>query len=290
MIKLVFGDACTRVWQATRAPAPRATGVTLALAVGIVACGGASGGDKADLSDNERDVEIHHEACNGDSGSAKKVDVNGDGKPDITHVMDGARESCRIVDLNFDGRVDAFIYFDGTGKERRRESDFDRDGRPDEIDTLQAGVLVRKERETNFDGKIDTWDTYVSAKLVKRERDSDADAIVDQWWEFNGDDPKCALVSSDKNTDGKPDPDTVVDLCADPNAPVKPATPPPPPTSSSTIPSAAASPPAAPAPSSAPSSGAPAPSGSATPASGSATPPKPPPAPSGSAATPPKKP
>lgn len=240
MIQLVRRDARTRVLLAILAIAS------------LASCGGASiSASGADVSANERDVVIHHEACNGDSGSAKKVDVNGDGKPDITHVMSGARESCRIVDLNFDGRVDAFIYFDGSGNERRRESDFDRDGRPDEIDTLQAGTLVSKERETNFDGKIDTWDTYSGAKLVRRERDSDADAIIDQWWEFNSDDPKCALVSTDKNTDGKPDPDTVVDLCADPNAP-KPVTAPPPPASAT-----AAS--AAPAPSAVPSATAPKP-------------------------------
>lgn len=231
-------------------------------------CGGAAIGPSDDLDDNERDVEIHHEACDG--GGGKKVDVNGDGQPDITHVMSGGRETCRIVDLNFDGRVDAFIYFDAAGKERRRESDFDRDGRADEVATYQAGTLVQKLRETNFDGKIDTWDTYAGGKLVKRERDSDADAIVDQWWEFNGDDPKCALVSSDKNTDGKPDPDTVVDLCADPNAPVKAPTPAAPPSAS-----ASAAAPTAAAPSPGPSAAAPSAPSASSPAAPSAAPPTP---------------
>jgi hypothetical protein len=270
----------------------RPLGATAALSLsglvsGLVACGGAAvGPGGADLSGNERDVTITHEACNGDSSGAKKVDVNKDGKPDITHVMSGGRETCRIVDLNFDGRVDAFIYFDSAGKERRRESDFDRDGRADEIAIYQGGTLVQKLRETNFDGKIDTWDTYAGAKLVRRERDSDADAIIDQWWEFNSDDPRCAMVSSDKNTDGKPDPDTIVDLCADPNAPVKPQAPAGEPSASASAATSAAPAPSASAPP--PSSAAP----SATPPAASSTvPPKPPPAaPPAPAASAPKAP
>src|SRR5262249_59340613 len=81
---------------------------------------------------------------------------------------------------------------------------------------LVNGVIVRKERETNFDNKIDTWDYYEGGRLVRRERDSDGDGIVDQWWTFNNPaNPKCAIVASDRNGDRKPDPDSVVDLCAE---------------------------------------------------------------------------
>src|SRR5262249_23138257 len=142
--------------------------------------------------------------------------VNGDGKPDIIHVMSGNREICRIVDLNLDGTVDAYIYYDENGLERRRESDFDRDGRPDEIAHYKNGKIFLKERETNFDNKIDTWDYYENDRLVRRERDSDGDGIVDQWWNFNNpSNPKCAVVATDRNATGKPDPNSVVDLCAE---------------------------------------------------------------------------
>jgi hypothetical protein len=163
----------------------------------------------------KRDTEIKHEACDGNSSSAEKVDINGDGKPDIIHVKSGGREVCRIVDLNLDGAVDAFIYYDDKGAERRRESDFDRDGRADEIAIYENGQIKLKLRETNFDNKLDTWDYYENGRLMRRERDSDGDGIIDQWWQFDPNNPKCATVSSDRNADGKPDPDSVVDLCGE---------------------------------------------------------------------------
>jgi hypothetical protein len=185
----------------------------------------------------KRDTEIKHEACDGDSASATKMDINGDGKPDIVHVTAGGREVCRIVDLNLDGAIDAFIYYDAQGRERRRESDFDRDGRPDEISIYENGVITLKMRETNFDNKLDTWDHYQNAVLTSRERDTDGDGIIDQWWQFNNpQNAKCALVSSDRNADGKPDPESVVDLCSESYGTAAAAAPPPP---SSAAPSAA---------------------------------------------------
>lgn len=173
---------------------------------------------------SERDTEIKHETCNPSSPGSVPVDVNGDGRPDITHVMNAGREACRIVDLNLDGSVDAFVYYDPMGRERRRESDFDRDGRADEIAQLREGMLFLKERETNFDDKIDTWDYYEGGRLVRRERDADGDSLVDQWWTFNDPtDARCAVVASDRNVDGKPDPENVVDLCADARAKAPPA-------------------------------------------------------------------
>lgn len=201
-------------------PASRAAilaGLALCLAQ-VMGCTTADD-DKAKTPANgpeKRDTTIVHEPCDGNASSAQKVDVNGDGKHDIIHVMSGAKEACRIVDLNMDGSVDAFIYYDDQGRERRRESDFDRDGRADEIAVFVGGQLELKMRETNFDNKIDTWDHYEGGRLVRRERDSDGDGIVDQWWNFNNPaKPRCAVVASDRNADGKPDPESVVDLCGD---------------------------------------------------------------------------
>jgi len=192
----------------------RSTALVLLVLAG---CSSSDADKPTTVTGNEkRNTEITHEACDGTAASASRVDVNGDGKPDIIHVRAGGREVCRIVDLNLDGAVDAFIYYDAQGKERRREADFDRDGRADEIAHYTAGVIALKERETNFDNKIDTWDHYEGGRLVRRERDSDGDGIVDQWWQYNDPTrPRCAIVSSDQNADGKPDPDAVVDLCGE---------------------------------------------------------------------------
>jgi hypothetical protein len=165
---------------------------------------------------DKRDTSIVHEPCDTESSDAVKIDAKGNGHPSIIHVMKGGKEVCRAVDLNMDGAIDAFIYYDDQGRVRRREQDFDRDGRADEITIYENGQVKLKLRETNFDNKIDTWDYYENGRLVKRERDTDGDGIVDQWWQFNNpSNPKCAIVASDRNADGKPDPDSVVDLCGE---------------------------------------------------------------------------
>jgi hypothetical protein len=160
-------------------------------------------------------LNMDHEPCDTGSSSAQKIDTNGDGKPDIIKVMVGAREVCRMVDLNHDGRPDSFIYFDEKGAIRRTESDFDRDGFIDEIAHYSGGVVVRKDRETNLDRKLDTWDFYQGGKIHQRLRDSDANGKVDQWWTWpNPDKPECAVIASDHDNDGQPDPNSVVDQCA----------------------------------------------------------------------------
>lgn len=151
-------------------------------------------------------LEITHEDCDTDAKGAVKSDVNNDGRADITRVVQGNRESCRVLDLNFDGRVDNFLYFDEAGNLRRRESDFDRDGLVDEIGLYKNGKIVQKFRETNLDGKLDTWDSYTNERLTERMRDINADGKVDQWWTFP--DPtklECPVVAHDEDGDGKPD-------------------------------------------------------------------------------------
>jgi len=227
----------------TSLPSPARRTAVFRVAATLLALAGAActsadpGGQPSTMPTGaERDTEVKHEPCDMSSPTARRIDVNGDGRPDIIHVLDaGGREVCRVVDLNLDGAVDAFVYYDAAGRERRRESDYDRDGRADEIVHMRDGVLFMKERETNFDDKIDTWDYYDGDRIARRERDSDADGLVDQWWSFNDPtDPRCALVATDRNVDGKPDPDTVLDLCADARAkaakfPPNPAPPPSPP-------------------------------------------------------------
>ncbi len=163
----------------------------------------------------QRDTEIRHEECNLESSDTKRLDANGDGRPDIIKVFGGGRELCRAVDINMDTMIDVFVYFDDAGRVRRRESGFDRDAQPDEIAYYENGVLVRKERETNNDRRIDTWSYYQDGRLVKEERDSTGDGYVDQWWTFDrADQPDCAIVVTDGDGDGRPDPSSKLDTCA----------------------------------------------------------------------------
>lgn len=206
---LSFSASAGRTLRALAAVA--ALGAVPAIAAACSQSVSLGGGPKSggDL-ETDRPVKIVHEPCEGQGGT----DTNGDGKPDIVSVMSGSRETCRALDLNFDGRMDRWVYFDDQGNIRRVESDYDRDGRVDEIQNFRGGQLVRKDREMNLDGKLDTWDLYQDGKLVKRERDSDGDGKVDQWWTFP--DPNnlaCPIVAADKDGDGQPDPGSEVDMC-----------------------------------------------------------------------------
>lgn len=130
----------------------------------------------------QREVDLGHDDCSPD-GSSKTVDVNGDQRPDIVHVMKEGREVCRIVDLNFDGAVDVYIYYDAKGGERRREADFDRDGRPD---------LVYRNHVTQ---KISVW--LMNGTAFAAARTPSPDQAVNANWEIVG--------AQDWNGDGDTD-------------------------------------------------------------------------------------
>ncbi|MGC4092051.1 MAG: hypothetical protein QM756_30055 [Polyangiaceae bacterium] len=158
-----------------------------------------------------RDTSIRHENCSVDSSSAERLDANGDGKTDVTIVRDGNREVCRAIDLNFDGIIDSWIYLDANGQVRRRENDYDRDGRIDEITTFSGGVVSEKLRATMLANRVDTWEYFKGGKLARSERDSNGDQVVDQWWEYPSE--GCPVIHADVNSDGKPDPGASVDTC-----------------------------------------------------------------------------
>lgn len=189
-----------------------------ALALSVMACGGGagSGGPAAPGEVTRRDIRVSHQACAVDGSDAEKVNVGGDPRPDIVIVRSGGREVCRSIDLNFDGAVDSWVYRDSSGAVSRRENDYDRDGRIDEIAIYQNGVLTEKDRATTLVGRLDTWHFYQGGKLARTERDSDGDALIDQWWEYpKPDQLECPLIHSDVDGDGRPDPGATVNVCGE---------------------------------------------------------------------------
>lgn len=185
------------------------------LGLGVLAlqsgCSGSvqGGASSADGKQQRRDTRILHEDC--DLSDGEKLDANGDSKPDVWLIKKGGREVCRAVDLNFDGKVDAWSYFDESGRVRRRERDYDRDGLVEEISIYSAGSLKEQQRSTALADRLDTWQFFEAGQLKRAERDSDADGVIDQWWEFTQD--KCPMIHSDVDGDGRPDPGATIDYC-----------------------------------------------------------------------------
>jgi hypothetical protein len=183
-----------------------------------VSCGSpAEPANARDGSDGpiRRDTAIVHESCDIESAMAKG-DANGDGHPDVITVNESGKPACQWLDLNFDRVGDVWVYFGPDGAVRRRESDYDRDGRIDELTTLARGSVVSRQRATTLAGRLDTWQYFEAGVLSRGERDANGDGVIDQWWEYPKSGPAgCAVVHSDTNGDGRPDPGATVDLCAD---------------------------------------------------------------------------
>lgn len=189
----------------------RVTGL-LVCCVSLSACAASTsvGAKSADGTPQKRDTTIAHEDCDTKAAS-ERLDANADGTPEILVVRGGNVEVCRSVDLNFDGTPEAWAYMDAQGKLRRKEFDFDRDGRIDEIDLFKAGEIAEKHRATSLANRLDTWDFYTGGKLARTERDANGDAVVDQWWEYPR--PECPLIHSDGDGDGRPDPGATINYC-----------------------------------------------------------------------------
>jgi hypothetical protein len=186
------------------------------LGASAMGCGGGAGSAGANQPGQvtHRDIRIVHQDCPIEGG--EKLNLGGDARPDIVIVKSGGRETCRALDMNFDGVWDSYVYRDATGAVVRRENDYDRDGRIDEIAIYRGGVLVEKQRATTLVGRLDTWHFYNGGNLARTERDSDGDTQIDQWWEYpKADRLDCPLIHSDIDGDGRPDPGATVDVCGE---------------------------------------------------------------------------
>jgi hypothetical protein len=210
-----------------------AAGVTAGLVV-LAACGGTQPG-AAKAADSARSEALQHEPCDTSAGKIETLDTNGDGKPDITRVLDktSGRDICRIGDLNHDGKPEMYEYFDAQGAVRRREFCYDDTGVVNAIEHYEGGKLVSREFDADGQHRIDTWDffdpsvppdpkTGRPAHPARRERDTTGDGHVNQWWTWNG---SKITIAVDTTGDGKPDPESqiVIGGSGSDNAPPPPA-------------------------------------------------------------------
>jgi hypothetical protein len=198
-------------------------GAVILSAFAAAACGGNEKGaaSAAKVLQTARSESIDHERCDVSGSHVEGLDTNGDGKPDIRRVYDGSKhEVCRVTDLNHDGKPDLYEYFDGSGTIRRREFCYDDTGVVNAVEHYEGGKLVQREYDTTGQHKLDTWDwfdpnapidgkTGRPAHPTRRERDIRGDGVIDQWWTWSGDK---VSIATDKNGDGKPDPESLIVL------------------------------------------------------------------------------
>ena len=111
----------------------------------------------------------------------KELDINWDGRVDITPFYDAREEREReAMDLDFDGKVDS-VYFYEKGINTRRERDLNGDGRPDVWVYYEKGRLARKERDSNGDSRVDYWEYWENEQVDRVGEDLDGDGKVDRW-------------------------------------------------------------------------------------------------------------
>ncbi|MBU8897033.1 hypothetical protein KRR26_15550 [Corallococcus sp. M34] len=111
----------------------------------------------------------------------KELDLNWDGKVDLTQYFDEHGEKVReVMDLDYDGKVDATYTFE-KGLKVKGERDIDGDGRPDSFLFFEKGVLVRKENDNNHDGRVDYWEYWEGNQVDRIGEDVDGDGNVDKW-------------------------------------------------------------------------------------------------------------
>jgi antitoxin component YwqK of YwqJK toxin-antitoxin module len=172
--------------------------VTLAaLALGV-GCASTKGAEKTDGKGTEGGdgtvvAESIRQKKSGDE-TLTETDLNGDKKPDVwTYTVKGksadGKDIDRLVrkelDINGDGKIDISRAYDEREQISREALDLDFDSKVDQVNFYEKGVIVRKERDLSSAGKPSLWLFYEKGKLVRRERDTNGDGRVDYWeyWE-----------------------------------------------------------------------------------------------------------
>jgi hypothetical protein len=164
---------------------------------GAVGCAGshdapAQNAANAGASNVAAPPPVDRSRCKSAGKQVVDADTNLDKKPDVWkyYVPNGQGAqvmTCKQVDLNHDGKVDITYYYDDTGAvSSLEEFDLDFDGRNDLTVYYANGKKVREELDTNYDGRSDLWKFFEDEKLVRLERDADYNGRVDQWEYYEG--------------------------------------------------------------------------------------------------------
>jgi hypothetical protein len=194
-------------------PSKRGWVVGLAL-VGLCGCASDQSAKKPEEAPQAQE-QVAPEPIRPEPTSGEKVtkkDTNGDEKPDVwvyaveERGADGEGRQRMVrkeLDINWDGRVDITTYYDAREEREREAMDLDFDGKVDSVFFYEKGVNVRRERDLNGDGRPDVWVYYEKGRLARKERDSNGDSRVDYWeyWENN----QVDRIGEDLDGDGNVD-------------------------------------------------------------------------------------
>lgn len=111
----------------------------------------------------------------------KELDINWDGRVDITRVYDDHEQiEKELLDLDFDGKIDQINFYEKSIIVRK-ERFLSQSGKPDLWIFYEKGKIVRKERDTNGDGKVDYWEYWENDQVDRVGEDLDGDGTVDRW-------------------------------------------------------------------------------------------------------------
>ena len=139
----------------------------------------------------------------------QKIDINGDGKPDVFNDYKVRDDNTKIlihktVDLNWDGNIDIETWFSITGEIEKEAMDGDFDGTKEWVDHYKGSKLVLSEVDTNYDGSFDLFRYYENEQLRRKEHDSDGDGKID-FWQYFDDEGKLSKTGRDIDGDGEMD-------------------------------------------------------------------------------------
>ncbi|MBX5481077.1 MAG: hypothetical protein IRZ16_04385 [Myxococcaceae bacterium] len=200
------------LWQAVRGA------LALTMLLLLAACGGNKDVKKdqpaagaGDQSEGEQLAENIRQARQGNE-EVTEYDLNHDKRPDVwSYTVKAKDEQGRTfdklirkeLDINWDGKVDITRNYDDNEQVAREALDLDFDGKVDQVNFYEKGQIVRKERDLDYNGKPDLWLYFEKGKIVRKERDTDSNSKVDYWEYWEGD--RVDRVGEDLDGDGTVD-------------------------------------------------------------------------------------
>ena len=175
----------------------------LALSVALTACSSANSSLRSGTSKGGDNLPNSIGIKRKGNEKVVEYDLNHDKKPDVWEYYVNDKLVRKELDINWDGKIDIVRSYNDAGQLSQEVLDLDFDGRPDQTNFYENGVIVKKERDLNYDGKPDLWIYYEKGKIVRKERDTHGSGKIDYWeyWENN----QIDRIGEDLDGDGNVD-------------------------------------------------------------------------------------